>query len=108
MRACEFSACLVGSKMCIRASPTFDMVRVERDGSAIAAGRSLPGARIELKANGEIVAETTADDRGERVAVIEEPPKPAPIELRITAHHLRINHHGPSTRPTSSTALLML
>lgn len=67
--------------------PTFDIVRVERDGSAIAAGRSLPGARIELKANGEIVAETTADERGEWVAVLEEPLKPGSIELRITAHN---------------------
>ena len=67
--------------------PTFDIVRVERDGSAIAAGRSLPGARIELKANGEIVAETTADERGEWVAVLEEPLQPGSIELSITAHN---------------------
>ena len=67
--------------------PTFDIVRVERDGSAIAAGRSLPDARIELKANGEIVAETTADERGEWVAVLEEPLQPGSIELSITAHN---------------------
>ncbi|MDP1627682.1 LysM peptidoglycan-binding domain-containing protein [Parvibaculum sp.] len=65
--------------------PTFDIVRVERDGSALAAGRSLPGARIQLKANGEVVAETTADERGEWVAVLEEPLKPGTIELRLTA-----------------------
>lgn len=65
--------------------PTFDIVRVERDGSALAAGRSLPGARIQLKANGEVVAETTADDNGEWVAVLEKPLQPGTIELRLSA-----------------------
>ncbi|GMV61376.1 MAG: hypothetical protein AMXMBFR74_05450 [Parvibaculum sp.] len=65
--------------------PTFDIVRVERDGSTLAAGRSLPGARIQLKANGEIVAETVADGNGEWVAVLEEPLKPGSVELRLTA-----------------------
>lgn len=65
--------------------PTFDIVRVERDGSALAAGRSLPGALIQLKANGEVVAETEADSNGEWVAVLEEPLKPGTVELRLTA-----------------------
>lgn len=67
--------------------PTFDIVRVQRDGSALAAGRSLPGARVELKANGETVAEVTADERGEWVALLEEPLKPGTIELRLTANN---------------------
>ncbi|MCF8470655.1 MAG: LysM peptidoglycan-binding domain-containing protein [Parvibaculum sp.] len=69
------------------AIPTFDIMRVERDGAALAAGRSLPGARVTLKANGEIVAETTADERGEWVAVLENPLKPGSIELRLTARN---------------------
>lgn len=73
--------------------PTFDIVRVERDGSTLAAGRSLPGARIQLKANGEVVAEVTADDNGEWVAVLEKPLSPGTTELRITA----INPDGSST-----------
>ncbi|WP_421863028.1 LysM peptidoglycan-binding domain-containing protein [Parvibaculum sp.] len=74
------------------AIPTFDIVRVERDGSALAAGRSLPGARIQLKANGEVVAETTSDDNGEWVAVLEKPLSTGTIELRLTA----INPDGSS------------
>lgn len=67
------------------AIPTFDIVRVERDGATLAAGRALPGARVQLKANGEVIAETTADSRGEWVIVLDEPLKPGNIELRLTA-----------------------
>ena len=67
--------------------PTFDIVRVERDGSTIAAGRALPGARVELKANGQVAAETTADQRGEWVMVLEEPLRPGTIELTLTARN---------------------
>ncbi|MFN3935449.1 Ig-like domain-containing protein [Parvibaculum sp.] len=69
------------------AIPTFDIVRVERDGSTIAAGRALPGARVQLKANGEVVAEATADQRGEWVAVLEKPLSPGTIELTLTARN---------------------
>lgn len=67
--------------------PTFDIVRVERDGSTIAAGRALPGARVELKANGEVIAETNADERGEWVAVLDEPLKSGTAELTLTARN---------------------
>lgn len=67
--------------------PTFDIVRVERDGSTIAAGRALPGARVQLKANGEVVAEATADQRGEWVAVLEAPLAPGTVELTLTAQN---------------------
>lgn len=67
--------------------PTFDIVRVERDGSAVVAGRALPGAKVEIKANGEVVATATADDRGEWVAVLDKPLKPGNIEITLTAHN---------------------
>ena len=67
--------------------PTFDIVRVERDGSTIAAGRALPGASVQLKANGEVVAEVTADQRGEWVAVLEAPLAPGTVELTLTAQN---------------------
>jgi nucleoid-associated protein YgaU len=85
------------------AIPTFDIVRVERDGSTIAAGRALPGAKIQLKANGEVVAEVTADTRGEWVAVLEEPLKPGNIELRLTA----INPDG-STRDSQQVVSIVV
>ena len=32
--------------------PTFSVVRVDKDGSTVAAGRALPGADVQVKANG--------------------------------------------------------
>lgn len=70
-----------------KAIPTFDIVRVERDGSTVVAGRALPGARVEIKANGEVIATATADDRGEWVVVLDKPLQPGNIEITLTAHN---------------------
>ncbi|HEX7775378.1 MAG TPA: Ig-like domain-containing protein [Parvibaculum sp.] len=67
--------------------PTFDVVRVERDGSAVVAGRALPGARVDIKANGAVVGTATADDHGEWVVVLDQPLKPGTIQITLTAHN---------------------
>lgn len=67
--------------------PTFDIVRVERDGSTVVAGRALPGAKVEVKANGEVVGTATADDRGEWVVVLDKPLKPGNIQITLTAQN---------------------
>lgn len=67
--------------------PTFDIARVERDGSAVIAGRALPGATVTLNANGEPLAEATADDRGEWVMVLDEPLQPGDWDLTLTAEN---------------------
>ncbi len=67
--------------------PTFDIVRVERDGSTVVAGRALPGASVEIKANGAVVGTATADDHGEWVVVLDQPLKPGNIEITLTAHN---------------------
>lgn len=51
--------------------PTFDIVRVERSGSAVLAGRSEPGAVVRLYANGKEIAFATANKRGEWTMVVE-------------------------------------
>ncbi|HEY4343806.1 MAG TPA: Ig-like domain-containing protein [Parvibaculum sp.] len=65
--------------------PTFDIVRVERDGSTVVAGRALPGAKVAIKANGETVGTATADERGEWVVVLDKPLKPGSIEVTLSA-----------------------
>ncbi|WP_420561391.1 Ig-like domain-containing protein [Tepidicaulis sp.] len=65
--------------------PTFDIVRVEKDGSAVIAGRALPGAEVEIKRDGEVVASALADQRGEWVVVSDEPLAPGDFELTLTA-----------------------
>ncbi|MGK2740120.1 Ig-like domain-containing protein [Tepidicaulis sp. LMO-SS28] len=67
--------------------PTFDIVRVERDGSAVVAGRALPGAEVDLKRDGEVVATAIADNRGEWVIVLDEPFAPGDFELSLTARN---------------------
>ena len=68
-----------------RSVPTFSVVRVEKDGSTVAAGRALPGAKVQVKANGEVVATATADENGEWVAILDKPLKPGDIQITLTA-----------------------
>ncbi|MGI9511447.1 MAG: hypothetical protein ACR2OL_00975 [Anderseniella sp.] len=48
---------------------SFDIVRVEEDGSAVLAGRAEPGATVRLLINQKIAGETKANDRGEWVVI---------------------------------------
>lgn len=67
--------------------PSFDIVRVERDGSAVMAGRAVPGAEITAKANGEPLATATANANGEWVMVLETPLGPGDLELTLSARN---------------------
>jgi len=53
--------------------PSFDVVRVERDGSAVIAGRAEPGAEIELRAGDKILGTARASRRGEFVIIPDNP-----------------------------------
>jgi outer membrane biosynthesis protein TonB len=44
--------------------PTFDVVRVEPNGSTIVAGRAAPGAKIVMRVDGSEISATTADADG--------------------------------------------
>jgi nucleoid-associated protein YgaU len=45
--------------------PAFDVVRVEPTGDAVIAGRASPRAAVELRSDGQVVAQTNADDTGQ-------------------------------------------
>jgi nucleoid-associated protein YgaU len=49
--------------------PTFDVARIEPTGEAVIAGRSRPGATVELLRNGELHDRTVADQSGQFVMV---------------------------------------
>lgn len=51
--------------------PTFDVVRVARDGNALVAGQASPGAQVELRVDNEIVAQSVADASGQFVAMFD-------------------------------------
>ncbi len=52
-------------------APTFDIVRVAPDGTTVVAGRSAPGTRIEVRVDGEVVGEASADATGGFVALLD-------------------------------------
>ena len=52
-------------------SPTFDVVRVNREGNAVIAGRASPGSEVTVHAGEDVVGTVTADDNGEWVLVPE-------------------------------------
>ncbi|MDX6806631.1 LysM peptidoglycan-binding domain-containing protein [Terrihabitans rhizophilus] len=47
--------------------PSFDIARVEPDGSALIAGRTSPGREVELLANGTVLDRTKANEAGDFV-----------------------------------------
>ena len=51
--------------------PSFDLVRVDPEGNVVIAGRSEPGARIEILDGNTVVGIVDSDDRGEWVFVPE-------------------------------------
>lgn len=65
-------------------SPSFDVVRVEPDGSTVVAGRAKPGAKVTLLRDGAAIAETTASQDGQWALVPPPLPKGA-VELSLRA-----------------------
>lgn len=63
--------------------PTFDIVRVTRDGFATVAGRGAPGARAELLANGEEIAEEPIASDGQFAMAVDTPLSAGPVELTL-------------------------
>ncbi|KJF69420.1 LysM peptidoglycan-binding domain-containing protein [Rhizobium nepotum] len=62
-------------------APTFDVLRVEPDGSAVIAGKAQPGSKLEILSNGKVVAQTTIDGSGDFAAVFDNPLPPGDHEL---------------------------
>jgi len=81
--------------------PTFDIVRVERDGMAVIAGRAAPGSEVTLKRNGTTVMVTKADGRGEWVVVLDQPLAPGDIQLTLSAR----NPDGTDTESVQSVSV---
>ena len=75
-----------GSSSAVMA-PSFDVARIGRDGRAVIAGRAAPGAKIVLLDGGKEIARGEADQRGEWVILLQDPPlSPGQHELRVVQH----------------------
>ncbi|MEE2981427.1 MAG: Ig-like domain-containing protein, partial [Pseudomonadota bacterium] len=66
--------------------PSFDVVRISPEGTAVIAGRAEPGAEVQIFEGDTVIAEVTADARGEWAVVPEAPIAPGPTELSLTEH----------------------
>ncbi len=63
--------------------PSFDIVRVDRSGDAVIAGRAAAGAKVVVLANAAPLAETTAQADGSWVIVTDAPLDAGPVELSL-------------------------
>ena len=65
------------------ALPSFDIVRVDRTGYAVIAGRAAPGAKVTIFANDEPLAEATAEADGSWVIATDTPLQSGSVELSL-------------------------
>lgn len=65
------------------APPSFDLVRVEKDGSALVAGAAQPEAILSLRVTGEEIVSVPADGQGKFVAMFNLAPSVAPRVLSL-------------------------
>ena len=63
--------------------PSFDVVRVERSGAAVIAGRAAPGSEVTLRAGSRVLGTVTADNLGQWVLVLETLLEPGSYELSL-------------------------
>ncbi len=65
--------------------PEFDIVRIDKDGNAVIAGRAAPGAVVTVYDANSVLGVVIADSRGEWVLVPAEPLPPGSRELGLMA-----------------------
>lgn len=66
------------------AVPSFDIVRVDRSGYAVIAGRAVPGASVTIYANGEPLETIEAEADGAWATATETPLDQGPVELSLS------------------------
>lgn len=64
-------------------APRFDLVRIEKDGSAVIAGQASPGSGVSVLADGAIISTVVADGSGGFVALIDLAPSAQPRLLTL-------------------------
>lgn len=66
-------------------APTFDLVRVDKLGAAIVAGKAAPGAEVDILLDGKVIATVTADGQGGFVALFDLAASVDPLTLTLVA-----------------------
>lgn len=65
--------------------PSFDIVRVEPDGSVVIAGKAAPSAQVDLLAGAGVVGGAKADATGDFAIVLDKPLAPGDYQLTLRA-----------------------
>ncbi|XKL36918.1 LysM peptidoglycan-binding domain-containing protein [Nitratireductor sp. L15S-10] len=65
--------------------PTFDVVRVEPNGSMVVAGKAAPNARVEIINGATVLGTTISGPSGDFAAVLDEPLKPGDYQIVLRA-----------------------
>lgn len=65
------------------AVPTFDLLRVEKDGSVLISGLSTPNSAVEIVQGDTVLGKTKSAENGDFVVVFDNPLKPGDYELYI-------------------------
>lgn len=66
--------------------PSFDVVRIERGGEGVIAGRAEPGWTVMVEADDKEIARASADGNGEWAVVLDEPLAPGEHALGLRAY----------------------
>ncbi|RMF35718.1 MAG: LysM peptidoglycan-binding domain-containing protein, partial [Alphaproteobacteria bacterium] len=82
--------------------PAFDLVRVERDGTTIIAGRADPDVQIDISFDGEVRESVRTSSRGDFVAMLFTELKQDPQELRLIARA-----EGPAVTYSEDTVIVL-
>lgn len=69
----------------VTALPSFDVLRVEPDGSTVIAGRAAPGVTIEIVSGEDVLTQAVTGSGGEFAAVLDDPLPPGDHQLALRA-----------------------
>jgi len=82
-------------------APSFDVVRVSPEGSAVIAGRAAPGAEVVVRGSGQEIGRAEADSAGQWVLVPAKPLAPGTQEITLASRAA----DGAETRGQGSVVL---
>ena len=84
-------------------APSFDLLRVEPDGSTVIAGRAKPGTTLNIMNGDTVIASTKVGPSGDFVAVLDEPLPPGDYQLT-----LQIEGEGGETQRSEEVATVSI
>jgi len=66
-------------------TPSFDVVRIDKEGAAVVAGKAAPNSKVIVGLDGQEIATAQSDSSGSFVALFDLPPATEPRELSLIA-----------------------